>query len=178
MKLSRRTLSWAAAVVVAIAVVVALLLQPGSGTSGRAGSANPATHADSAATKTAGAAPSAAASRSSGTDQQKSKQGSAQQATDPETGLRWIDASALPAQARDTLTLIDRGGPYPYDKDGATFGNFERVLPDQPRGYYREYTVVTPGENDRGARRIVTGNNNKVYFWTDDHYATFARIRR
>ncbi|WP_229117812.1 guanyl-specific ribonuclease [Enemella evansiae] len=99
-------------------------------------------------------------------------------ATDPASGLRWIDAAELPAEARTTLQLIDRGGPYPYDKDGATFGNFEGILPQQPRGYYKEYTVKTPGEGDRGARRIVTGNNDKEFFWTPDHYASFARIRR
>lgn len=99
-------------------------------------------------------------------------------ATDPASGLRWIDAAELPAEARTTLQLIDKGGPFPYDKDGATFGNFEGVLPQKPRGYYKEYTVKTPGEGDRGARRIVTGDNDKEFFWTADHYASFARIRR
>jgi len=76
------------------------------------------------------------------------------------------------------LTLIDRGGPYRYDQDGAVFGNRERILPARPRGFYREYTVVTPGEDDRGARRIVTGEPNRQFFYTGDHYASFVRIRR
>lgn len=99
-------------------------------------------------------------------------------ATDPASGLRWIDAAELPPEARTTIQLIERGGPYPYDKDGATFGNLERVLPAKPRGYYKEYTVKTPGESDRGARRIVTGDNDREFYWTADHYQSFARIRR
>ncbi len=97
---------------------------------------------------------------------------------DPETGLRFVAYASLPSQARETITLIERGGPFPYGKDGATFGNRERLLPDQPRGYYREYTVRTPGEGDRGARRIVTGDRDRVFFYTADHYASFARVRR
>lgn len=96
----------------------------------------------------------------------------------PETGLEWIDESALPTQARQTLALIDAGGPYPYSQDGIVFRNDERLLPQQPRGYYHEYTVRTPGERDRGPRRIVTGGDNAQFFWTDDHYQTFSRIRR
>lgn len=99
------------------------------------------------------------------------------QPTDAHSGLRWIDASALPREARDTLRLIDRGGPFPYAKDGATFFNNERLLPGRDRGYYREYTVRTPGRSDRGARRIVTGGDREFY-WTADHYASFERIRR
>lgn len=97
---------------------------------------------------------------------------------DPESRLPWIDASALPREAQQVLASIDRGGPYAYDKDGTTFGNLEGRLPQKPRGFYREYTVTTPGESDRGARRIVTGDNDKQFFWTDDHYETFARVRR
>lgn len=88
----------------------------------------------------------------------------------------------LPAEARATLALIKRGGPFPYRKDGATFGNFERRLPPRARGYYREYTVPTPGARDRGARRIVSGAGEDArasgeYYYTDDHYRTFRRIR-
>jgi len=82
----------------------------------------------------------------------------------------------LPREARDTLVLIKRGGPFPYRKDGTTFGNFERRLPQRARGYYREYTVPTPGARDRGARRIVAGTKGEFYY-TDDHYNTFRRIR-
>lgn len=76
-----------------------------------------------------------------------------------------------------TLMLIDRGGPYPYKKDGSTFANREAQLPLQPRGYYREYTVRTPGESDRGARRVVQGRVGDTWY-TSDHYKTFVRIDR
>ncbi|MFF2308128.1 ribonuclease domain-containing protein [Streptomyces sp. NPDC058128] len=91
------------------------------------------------------------------------------------SGLPTVRAADLPPEARKTLGLIARGGPYPYAKDGAVFSNFERILPRQPRGYYREYTVRTPGERDRGARRIVTGRNGEIY-WTDDHYESFREV--
>lgn len=98
--------------------------------------------------------------------------------TDPESGLPWVEESALPQEARDTLALIDKGGPFPYPKnDGVVFENREGVLPDKPSGYYHEYTVPTPGSQDRGARRIVTGGDGQFYY-TDDHYDSFSRIRR
>ena len=85
--------------------------------------------------------------------------------------------SFLPPEAVVTLELIERGGPYPYDRDGTTFQNREGLLPDHPRGYYREYTVETPGSPDRGARRIVTGGQPpEVYYYTDDHYRSFRRL--
>jgi ribonuclease T1 len=83
----------------------------------------------------------------------------------------------LPPEAIDTLQLIARGGPYPHRQDDRVFGNRERRLPQQPRGYYREYTVETPGSRDRGARRIVSGGRPPVeYFYTDDHYRSFRRF--
>ncbi|MGW7366336.1 ribonuclease domain-containing protein [Streptomyces sp. NPDC054841] len=91
------------------------------------------------------------------------------------TALAIVRVAELPPEARETLRLIERGGPFPYEKDGATFGNFERILPEQKRGYYREYTVRTPGESDRGARRIVTGQEGEIYY-TDDHYKTFREV--
>jgi ribonuclease T1 len=100
------------------------------------------------------------------------------QQSDPESGLPWISAAELPSEAREVLRRIDAGGPYKYDKDGSTFNNFEGILPAERRGYYREYTVDTPGSRDRGARRIVTGDNDRLRYWTDDHYESFARIRR
>lgn len=98
-------------------------------------------------------------------------------ATDPASGLPWVAVRSLPDEARHTLALIDAGGPFPEDEDDETFGNFEGLLPDAPGGYYREYTVYTPGVGGRGARRIVTGNGGQ-YYWTADHYRSFARIRR
>ena len=87
-----------------------------------------------------------------------------------------IAVDQLPKEARATLALIRKGGPYPYAKDGAVFGNREGMLPKQKRGYYREYTVKTPGERTRGARRIVAGGGGEI-FYTDDHYNHFRRIR-
>jgi ribonuclease T1 len=86
-----------------------------------------------------------------------------------------IKFSALPAEARQTVALIKAGGPFPYAKDGSVFGNREGLLRQRNRGYYREYTVKTPGAKDRGARRIVTGVPGE-YYYTDDHYRTFKRI--
>lgn len=88
-----------------------------------------------------------------------------------------IAAADLPREAHETLRLIEHGGPYPYERDGAVFGNFERLLPARERGYYREYTVATPGIRHRGARRIVVGKSGERYY-TEDHYRTFRRIRR
>lgn len=82
----------------------------------------------------------------------------------------------LPAEAQTTYRLIRQGGPFPYRKDGSVFGNFEKRLPLYARGYYREYTVPTPGARNRGARRIVTGNGGEFYY-TADHYNSFRRIR-
>ena len=87
-----------------------------------------------------------------------------------------IRLEQLPPEARQTLALIRRGGPFPYRRDGAAFGNRERRLPAREQGYYREYTVPTPGTQDRGARRIVAGRGAE-YYYTDDHYASFRRIR-
>jgi ribonuclease T1 len=84
-------------------------------------------------------------------------------------------AQDLPREARDTLALIKKGGPFPYSKDGTVFSNREHVLPQKSRGYYREYTVKTPKVKHRGARRIVAGGGD--YFYTDDHYASFKRIK-
>jgi len=83
----------------------------------------------------------------------------------------------LPPEALTTLRLIASNGPFPYDRDGVVFGNFEHRLPEQPRGYYHEYTVPTPGEHNRGARRIITGGEPpQSYYYTDDHYESFRQI--
>jgi ribonuclease T1 len=92
-----------------------------------------------------------------------------------ESGIGTIPLAQLPAEARETLRLIRSGGPFPYAKDGIAFGNRERLLPRRPHGYYREYTVRTPGTRDRGARRIISGQAGEQYY-TDNHYRSFKRI--
>ncbi|MFF9037377.1 ribonuclease domain-containing protein [Streptomyces sp. NPDC014892] len=84
--------------------------------------------------------------------------------------------SDLPSQAHTTLDLIARGGPYPYAQDGSVFQNRERILPSRSTGYYHEYTVKTPGSSTRGARRIVTGQQNEEDYYTADHYASFDLV--
>ncbi len=96
---------------------------------------------------------------------------------DPVSGLAWVELAALPPEASDTVDIIAAGPPYPYRADGETFSNREGLLPAQPEGYYREFTVETPGADDRGARRIVVGAGGE-YYWTADHYDSFERIRR
>jgi len=90
-----------------------------------------------------------------------------------------VAVADLPTEAAQTLLLIDRDGPYPYRRDGVVFKNLEKRLPIKARGYYREYTVPTPGSPDRGARRIVTGAQPPaVFYYSDDHYRSFRRIVR
>jgi ribonuclease T1 len=105
-------------------------------------------------------------------------------AREPAPLLAEVPVAELPKEARATLALVKQGGPFPYRRDGTVFRNFELRLPAKPRGYYREYTVPTPGARDRGARRIVAGagaagdvRSSDEYYYTDDHYATFRRIR-
>ena len=90
-------------------------------------------------------------------------------------GMVDIKTAALPPEARDTIILLRKGGPFPHRRDGISFGNREKILPPQERGWYREYTVMTPGAKDRGARRIVAGRDGRLYY-TDDHYRSFKRI--
>jgi ribonuclease T1 len=90
-------------------------------------------------------------------------------------GLPVIAAMELPKQAQETIALIKAGGPFPYSRDGIAFSNREKILPKQKRGYYKEYTVKTPGAKNRGARRIVTGGEGQFYY-SDDHYASFKRV--
>lgn len=98
----------------------------------------------------------------------------------PAAELPTVSLAALPAEAQHTQRLILAGGPFPYRKDGTTFFNRERLLPAQPRGFYREYTVRTPDAGGRGARRIVCGGRQptapQACYYTADHYASFARI--
>ncbi|MDE2414519.1 MAG: ribonuclease [Comamonadaceae bacterium] len=92
-----------------------------------------------------------------------------------------IALADLPPQGRTTYALIHEGGPFPYDKDGSVFGNRERQLPAHKRGYYREYTVRTPGVGHRGARRIVCGGAPRTpdaCYYSGDHYTSFREIRQ
>jgi ribonuclease T1 len=94
--------------------------------------------------------------------------------------LEAIALADLPGDARATLVLIQQGGPFPYAKDGAIFSNYEKVLPKKQRGYYREFTVKTPGIRNRGTRRIIVGGepaSSRERYYTDDHYATFRLIK-
>jgi len=91
------------------------------------------------------------------------------------SALPSMHVAQLPAQAQATLALIGQGGPFPFAQDGAVFTNREGLLPKAPSGYYHEYTVVTPGSPDRGARRIITGGAGERYY-TDDHYSSFREV--
>jgi ribonuclease T1 len=106
--------------------------------------------------------------------------GAAVQARGPVDGLGTVALAALPAEAQKTQGLIRTGGPFPYSKDGVVFGNREQMLPRRERGFYREYTVPTPGSRDRGARRIVCGGQHATSpdacYYTADHYASFKLI--
>ncbi|GAB3578187.1 guanyl-specific ribonuclease [Calidifontibacter terrae] len=103
--------------------------------------------------------------------------GAAPATTTARDGLATIAYTDLPQQAKTTVGLIDAGGPYPYKNDDGVFSNREKLLPRKGSGYYREYTVVTPGSSDRGARRIIQGKDGTMYY-TDDHYRSFRRITR
>jgi ribonuclease T1 len=94
----------------------------------------------------------------------------------PQGAVAEIPLSQLPPEAQQTVALIRKGGPFPYAKDGSAFGNREGMLPRQKHGYYREYTVKTPGERSRGARRIIWGAGGEFYY-TGDHYNHFARVK-
>lgn len=94
---------------------------------------------------------------------------------DTHEGNRRPAAAGLPAEAITTIGLIERGGPFPYARDGIVFMNREGLLPQHPRGYWHEYTVPTPGESDRGARRIIHGAGGELYY-SGDHYASFHRV--
>mgnify|MGYP001250040108 CR=1 FL=1 len=106
--------------------------------------------------------------------------GAAGRSAGAEPAVPTVALSELPAEAQHTEALVRQGGPFAYTKDGSTFGNRERLLPAQGRGYYREYTVKTPGARDRGARRIVCGGSQPTRpdncYYTGDHYASFSRI--
>jgi ribonuclease T1 len=106
-----------------------------------------------------------------------------QEVYQPPAAIPYVSLAELPPEARDTLKLIKQGGPFPYRRDGTTFGNREQLLPSRPRGHYTEYTVRSPSERDRGPRRIVAGKGatgspatGGEYYYTEDHYNSFRRI--
>ena len=105
---------------------------------------------------------------------------SAVQAREQAPALPPVAVAALPTEAQSVESAIRRGGPFAYPKDGIVFANRERLLPEQPRGFYREYTVPTPGAHDRGARRIVCGGSQPTApvacYYTANHYSSFHRI--
>lgn len=141
----------------------------GSGTGSGSGSVSVGSGTDGS-TSAAGRTPGGVQ-----TSRSPATRGGSTDAATPISGLATIAESVLPSQARHTLDLIRAGGPYPYSADDGVFANRERLLPAHPRGYYREYTVVTPGSGDRGARRIISGADGDRYY-TDDHYASFRQI--
>ena len=152
--------------VLALLVAVALLAGCGQSTTSQAGAA--------------GAVPAAeggTATQRATTGRMPTVPARTQPAADATDHLPAIPFAQLPPEARETIHLIDREGPFPYAQDGTTFGNRERLLPARPQGYYREYTVRTPGSPDRGARRIVAGRGGELYY-TDDHYESFKRVVR
>ncbi|WP_201467315.1 ribonuclease domain-containing protein [Janibacter melonis] len=155
-------------VVGVLLILLAAWLTIGGGDEGE-----PAGSPSSSSTSSASAQPTPSASRSSTPSRSSSARPSA--AATPDSGLATVPASSLPPEGRRTLALVAAGGPFPYDRDGVTFGNRERILPIRDRGYYAEYTVPTPGESDRGARRLVVGDDGDTYY-TADHYASFRQV--
>mgnify|MGYP000926269476 CR=1 FL=1 len=130
--------------------------------------------------QTAGQASDQASSRTSERAQDRASERASDRASrQGADSLGTVAVADLPAEARQTLALIREGGPYPYEKDGTVFGNYERKLPRQRRGFYTEYTVRTPQVRSRGARRIIAGGPDgrpTEFYYTDDHYQTFRRI--
>lgn len=168
----RQRYQWGLLLLVAV-LLVAWLVTGGTGQDDPEG-AGPAT-----SSATPSATPSATRSSSPVTDPTASETDDTggDGGTDPESGLPIVQVFDLPPEAAETLDLIDAGGPFPEDRDGVTFENREDLLPDHPVGYYKEYTVPTPGSDDRGARRIVVGEAGE-YYYTGDHYRSFSRIAR
>ncbi|MER7842827.1 ribonuclease [Kitasatospora sp. NPDC096077] len=159
-------------VVVAV-LILAVLAGVGYLLAGKGGSSHPKAAASATSTTAGGSAAKPSAPKPS----PPAGGGPAPSGTwvpaDP--ALADVCRTKLPSQAQDTLGLIAKGGPYPYNRDGIVFENRESRLPKKGNGYYHEFTVVTPGSNDRGTRRVVTGGAGEQY-WSADHYATFQEI--
>ena len=179
--MTRRSGGLAWGVIAALVFLLAVLLLAAGGFGPFSGQA-PASPAQvspilvSPAARTSSASPEASASRVvTASPAARATSAASVPAVDPASGLPTVRRATLPPEAWTTLALIAAGGPFAYAADGATFRNVEGILPKHASGYYHEYTVVTPGSADRGARRIVTGGAGEQY-WTDDHYASFRRI--
>jgi ribonuclease T1 len=165
----RQRYQWGLLLLAAVLLVAWLLVDGG-------GQADPSGRATDSSTTSSSSPSSTTAVGPSGSETTDDTGGDG--GTDPESGLPIVQVSDLPPEAAETLDLIDAGGPFPEpDRDGSTFENREDLLPDHPMGYYKEYTVPTPGRDDRGARRIVAGEGGELYY-TDDHYRSFSRIAR
>lgn len=165
--LSPRLKAIASLVGVVLLVVLGALLSDGVDGTGGGGSDEPSASDRSTSSSAPQPTSRATAPRSPQPDATSSRGSS---------GLPTIDLADLPAEAQRTIELIERGGPFPEpEHDGTVFHNYEGLLPDRRDGYYREYTVPTPGLGHRGPRRIVEGEPREWY-WTDDHYASFAEV--
>lgn len=151
-------------------VVVAVLVFGGQGVLGQLTEGTTTAPATGAAAASASASPAPSRPAPS-----RPAQAAPAPAQNNPSALPAIRESQLPAEGRRVLALIRAGGPYRYSQDDQAFGNFEGILPRRDRGYYREYTVPTPGESDRGARRIVAGADGEKYY-TGDHYESFSFI--
>ncbi|MFF0391305.1 ribonuclease [Kitasatospora sp. NPDC004615] len=162
-----RLISLAVLIVAGLIAAVTALLNGGGDTGSPSADKSPSAPAATAARNGTTSAPKPSAPAKSPADQPAW--------VPTNTALADVCRSKLPSQALDTLGLIAKGGPYPYRSDGIVFENRESRLPRQNNGYYHEFTVVTPGSDDRGTRRVVTGNAGEQY-WTADHYASFQEI--
>lgn len=165
---SRQAVLVLTALVAALLAALALAGCGGTATVERLTTASPTAQPDSSANPSA---PRSAASGKAGSAAPRG-QLAPSRAT---TSLTTVRVAQLPKEAQTTLSLIAAGGPYPYSRDGVVFQNREGILPKRASGFYHEYTVATPGSSDRGARRVVTGDDG-ARFYTDDHYDSFSEV--
>ena len=175
--ITRRRVVIAAAVVAVLAVVGVLVAHRGSSSSGQGAAAATTIGAEGKHVTTS--VHPATTSRSGTTVRTPTTASAGPTAPNPTVpapaGMATVSIGSLPREAQHTYDLISAGGPFPYSRDGVVFENRERVLPARSSGYYHEYTVLTPGSSDRGARRMITGKQGERYY-TDDHYVTFRFV--
>ena len=162
-----------------LVLLVAVLLVGWAFTGGGTGGADPAADERAGATSSSpSSSPSSPPSHQFTATTTPTRDPQPAPEVDPVSGLPVVPLADLPREAAETVELIDAGGPFPEPRhDGGVFENREELLPDRSYGYYREYTVPTPGSQDRGARRIVAGDDDELY-WTADHYQSFSLIAR